>query len=103
MPARARLAVRREKAAELADAGVVDDERHVAGARDSGCDFIGLRHVEPDRQDTGLGDGRGITRTGVDLARTARQQRAGEGEADAAVGTGDKGDGVVDFRASSPG
>ena len=51
----------------------------------------------------GIGDGRGITRTGVDLARAAGKQRAREGEADAAVGAGDEGDGVVDLHGESPG
>ena len=91
-----------EKAAELADAGVVDDERHVAGARRGRGDLVGLGHVEPDRLDAGQGDGRRVARTGVDLARAAGQQRAREREADAAVGAGDEDDGVVDLHGESP-
>jgi hypothetical protein len=56
---RALLAVRREEAAELADAGVVDDERHVAGVRCRRGHVVGLGDIEPERLDAGLGDGRG--------------------------------------------
>ena len=44
----------------------------------------------------------GIARAGVDLARAAGEQRAREGQADAAVGAGDEGDGVVDLHGETP-
>jgi hypothetical protein len=97
VPARALLAVRREEAAELPDAGVVDDERHVAGARGDRCHLVGLGHVQLNRLDAGHRDSRGVPRAGVDLARAAGEQRARECEADAAVGSGDQGNGVVDL------
>ena len=43
-----------------------------------------------------------IARAGVDLARAAGQQLAREGQADAAVGAGDEGDGVVDLHGEAP-
>jgi hypothetical protein len=91
------FAVGREKAADVADAGVVDDEGDIARPRDGCSHLLGLGDIEADGLDTGQGDGRWVACAGVDLARTAGQQFACEGQADAAVGASDEDGGVVDF------
>jgi hypothetical protein len=60
------------EAADLADAGVVDDERHVAGTC-RGRSHCRASSRQADRLDAGLGDGRDA-RTGVDLARRGRER-----------------------------
>ena len=81
----------------MSDAGVIDEQRHIASACRGRGDFVGLRDIEPDGLDITLLDRRGIAGAGVHLASAASEQFPDKSQADAAVGTGDEGNRVVDF------
>jgi hypothetical protein len=84
-----------EKAALVADAGVVNDEHHVVGVRRGRSHLFGFGDVKADCLDSGLRNGRRIARNGVQLAGTAGAQLAREGDAAAAIGTGYECDCIV--------
>jgi hypothetical protein len=84
-----------QHAAEVGDAGVVDDQRDVAavGAAAAICDSL-LTSSAIGTTPGSVTLGR-IAGGGVDLARAGGQGLAGEGEAEAAVGAGDEDGGVL--------
>ena len=87
----------RKKTSRLCNAGVVDHQRHIRRQRCGGRHVFRLGDVESQGLNTGLGDGRGVTCAGVDLAGAAGEQLAREGQADAAIGTGDEGNSVFNL------
>ncbi|MNT60159.1 hypothetical protein D3C72_1977180 [compost metagenome] len=90
-------AVGRQKAARRRNACVVDDQRRVLGQRGDGGHVIGVGHVQLDRLDARQRDAGRVARGGIDLAGSAGQRLAGEGQAQAAIGPGDEYDGVLEF------
>ena len=96
------FAVRRKKASRLGNAGVVDHERHIRCQCCGGRHVFQLRDVESQRLNTGMGDGCGVARAGVDLAGTAGEQLARKRQANAAISSGDEGNGVLDLHKETP-
>jgi hypothetical protein len=91
------FAVGSEKAARLCNAGVVDHQRHIRRQRRGGRHVVRPSDVESQGLNPVLGDGRGVACAGVDLAGTAGEQLAREGQADAAIGPGDEGNSILNL------
>lgn len=98
-----------EDVAEIEDAGVVDEEVDVGGGLDGGGELGGLGDVERQGHDTGGVEGDEVRKAvevaggGVNTLSAAGEKGLNEGSADATVGAGDEGGGVLDLHESSVG
>src|SRR5256884_6711618 len=79
-----------QRDADVEDSGVVDDHLYVVEFARDRRDSVGVRNVELDRHDAGVGDGAHVAHRGVHLLRAAVQQRLRERLADPAVGARDE-------------
>ena len=86
-----------EKATEVRDARIVDQQRDVVATRRGSLNLGRVGHIELDGLNAGQFDARRVSGAGVDLARAAGQRLACEGQPDATVGASDEDDGVVEF------
>ena len=76
---------------------LVDEERDLRGGLGGGPHGCGIGDVEGQHLDPGQVHGLRSAGRSVDRAGAPFEQALGEGAAQAAVGSGDKGDGVVDI------
>jgi hypothetical protein len=80
----------------LQDAGIVDQQSHVAAIAGRGSDILGMRDIQFNGNQPRVVDQTGIARAGIDPRRTCGEQRFGVGLAEAPVGPGDERDAAFD-------